>query len=80
MGFMDLLKTEQSKSVGGTRCAVCAFVDTLPDKDAKEFQAGLDDKKFSHSSIVRASIAEFGVRLNPQSVARHRKKLCVTIT
>ena len=80
MGFMELLKSEQSKSLGGTRCAVCTFIEGLPDKDAKEFQIGLDDKRFSHSSIVRASLAEFGVRLNPQSVARHRKKLCVSIT
>lgn len=76
MGLKDALNTERTRKLKGPSCSVCALLESLPDGDDKDaLLAALDDFGMSGEAISRA-LDEEGVRIQGQTIQRHRRKKC----
>jgi hypothetical protein len=59
------------------RCVVAMVLADLPDDDAADLRAALDDDSITHKAIAAALIGRgYDVGHNAKQIARHRKREC----
>lgn len=73
MGLLDDIKAESSPQRGP--CTVGALIAQLPDADAKDLQAALDDLSIPCTAITRV-LKRSGVDMHEKRVQAHRKGTC----
>lgn len=75
MKFEDAIANEIKAHRKGPPCSMGALIGDLDEADRKALQAALDDPKVAHTWIARA-LTGVGRRMNPDTVARHRRGDC----
>lgn len=76
MNLTDALTHERNDLRKGPRCSLCVFIESLSKDDAQALAQAFDDPSFPHTAISRA-IAASGGKINPSTVARHRRGECL---
>ena len=73
---MGLLADIQAEApTGPTQCSVSILLDSLPEADAKDLVAALDDPGIPHTAITRA-LNKRGHQMHEKRVAAHRRGEC----
>lgn len=76
MGFADAVRSDESHQ-RGPKCAVCKFLDTYdgdPPLDDEARQVINDtDGRFEHAATARKMAEWWGIEVEGQTVARHRR-------
>jgi hypothetical protein len=73
MGLLDDIKAESSPQRGP--CTVGVLLAELPDADAKDLQAALDDDNIPTTAISRV-LKRMGTDMHEKRVRAHRKGQC----
>jgi hypothetical protein len=76
VNLTEALSNERAELRKGPRCSLCVFIESLSKDDAQALLSAFDDPSFPHTAISRA-IAASGGKINPSTVARHRRGECL---
>jgi hypothetical protein len=73
LGLLDDIRAESSPQRGP--CTVGVLIGELPDADAKDLQAALDDPNIPATAITRV-LKRMGADMHDKRVQAHRKGQC----
>ena len=76
MAFADALKAAKPV-IKGPPCSVGVLLAELDAKQAIEVKEALASPLIGHTVIARAIQTEFGQRVAPQAIGRHRRGACL---